>query len=701
MGFSTTPSPFAMHVSHSVVLGTLLQEVDGVPTTSDHWLLTEQLRDEFGFSGYVTSDFGAISGLGEANHAVAATDEDCVLQFLEAGGSQNGHDFGDQYEVHVMNLVNKGKLPIATLDRAVGAILSVKARLGLIPGAFSETAGKPETALVDETLVQTNLGDNPKHIATAIRAAQESVVMLANNNGTLPLNPGTIHKLLVLGPNGDEVRTGDYSAAGWAGGAPNGGGNIDNQNSVTILEGLKLAFPAANVTWSVGTGINGYDGPITGPHARSTSSNSYYGGATAAAAQTGVNPANSDGIDPFWTVVQRHSFSTAAPFTPTAPSSPYKNDSSLSKTPLPAGTQGLQAQYFQCSGHGPDACTCTGTPILTRLDAAINFHWFALGPDPSRFRSGTFCVRWVGVITPSTTVKGGQFQIGLGKSRFSGKNPGNMGGRLYVDGKLMIDAWNQTGSSTIGGAYDFYAGQKIPIIFEYYQLSTEGNPSTALLWSLLPSASSDSITPAIAEIASADAVVVVVGGANNDQKGTTEGEGVDRAELSLAGEQMSLVLRAANASKEHGVPLVVVLVDGKPTAEPALKTLPGALLAAFQGGQAAGIGVASVIAGTYNPSGKLPVCFPASAAVLPCYYNHKPSAHRNGYIDATLPGGNGVLWAFGHGLSFTEFAYRYHLSVNLLRQSIHKYSDQRVPGHNLQISGFCPTILTFPELNGI
>ena len=69
------------------------------------------------------------------------------------------------------------------------------------------------------------------------------------------------------GPNADEVRTGDYSAAGWAGGAPNGGGNIDNKNMVTPLEGLKLAFPQAEVTWSVGTGINGYDGPILGPHA--------------------------------------------------------------------------------------------------------------------------------------------------------------------------------------------------------------------------------------------------------------------------------------------------------------------------------------------------------------------------------------------------------------------------------------------------
>ena len=205
-------------------------------------------------------------------------------------------------------------------------------------------------------------------------------------------------------------------------------------------------------------------------------------------------------------------------------------------------------------------------------------------------------------MTPDTTVKGGKFKVGLGKSRFNGKTPSGMGGRLWVDGKLMINATVEN-SDTSGPSYDFTAGKAVPIKYEYYQHNTDGNPCAALLWSLLPSASSDSITPAIEEIASADAVVVVVGGANNDQKGTTEGEGVDRASLTLAGEQMALVERAANASVTHGVPLVVVLVDGKPTAEPALKNLPGALLAAFQGGQAAGVGVASVIAGDYNPSG--------------------------------------------------------------------------------------------------
>jgi hypothetical protein len=78
---------------------------------------------------------------------------------------------------------------------------------------------------------------------------------------------------------------------------------------------------------------------------------------------------------------------------------------------------------------------------------------FQLGPDPTRFRSGTFCVRWEGVITPDTTVKGGKFQIGLGKSRFTGKTPDGMGGRLWVDGAENALFWSSIGKCSIGAPF--------------------------------------------------------------------------------------------------------------------------------------------------------------------------------------------------------------------------------------------------------
>ena len=96
----------------------------------------------------------------------------------------------------------------------------------------------------------------------------------------------------------------------------------------------------------------------------------------------------------------------------------------------------------------------------------------------------------------------------------------------------------------------------------------------------------------------------------------------------------------------------MVLIDGKPTAEPILKTLP-AVLAAFQGGQAQGQAIAEIIMGITVPSGKLPISFPVSADVLPVYYNYKPSARRSGWCDVS----DGVLWPFGFGLSYTQFNY--------------------------------------------
>lgn len=231
----------------------------------------------------------------------------------------------------------------------------------------------------------------------------------------------------------------------------------------------------------------------------------------------------------------------------------------------------------------------------------------------------------------------------------------------------------QAGKSTTSKPFTMVKGKRIKVVLEYYQKSTDGNPSVALLWSLLPSMSQHNpILLAQDEITHEqyDAVVVVVGGANNDQSATTEGEGVDRASLSLAGQQLALLQSVHAATDAAKIPMVTVLVDGKPTAEPYLLQLP-AVIAAFQGGQAQGIGVASVVSGAYNPSGKLPVSFPASADVLPVFYNHKPSAKRNGWIDDTLPGnqagcddgthhrcsGSGVLWSFGHGLSYTSFKY--------------------------------------------
>ena len=114
-----------------------------------------------------------------------------------------------------------------------------------------------------------------------------------------------------------------------------------------------------------------------------------------------------------------------------------------------------------------------------------------------------------------------------------------------------------------------------------------------------------------------------------------------------------------------GKPVVLVLVTGKPICVPWAKENIPAILTQWYGGETAGDAVAGILFGETIPSGKLPISFPKSADHLPAYYNHLPTDkgfyHQPGSVGN--PGRDYVfsspdpLWAFGHGLSYTDFEY--------------------------------------------
>jgi beta-glucosidase len=112
-----------------------------------------------------------------------------------------------------------------------------------------------------------------------------------------------------------------------------------------------------------------------------------------------------------------------------------------------------------------------------------------------------------------------------------------------------------------------------------------------------------------------------------------------------------------------GKPVVLVLVDGRPTAIPALVEQIPAILEAWLPGEEGGPAVAEALFGQVNPGGKLPITFPRSAGQVPIFYAHKPSAGRsypyNNYTDESAK----PLFPFGHGLSYTTFEYS-HLEVS-------------------------------------
>lgn len=143
---------------------------------------------------------------------------------------------------------------------------------------------------------------------------------------------------------------------------------------------------------------------------------------------------------------------------------------------------------------------------------------------------------------------------------------------------------------------------------------------------------------------SADLVVLALGD-NLDQNG----ESKDRANLELSGKQNELLA----AVKATGKPLVTVLITGKPLCIGEVLEKSDAVVQMFTGSDLAGLCTAELIAGRFNPGGKLPISYPRSVGALPCYYNGYSSWHWGKYCDEE----KGALLPFGYGLSYTEYEY--------------------------------------------
>lgn len=162
-----------------------------------------------------------------------------------------------------------------------------------------------------------------------------------------------------------------------------------------------------------------------------------------------------------------------------------------------------------------------------------------------------------------------------------------------------------------------------------------------------------------------DLSIVVVGSASaslsRDYSNVTCGEGYDLSDMTLTGAQEELI-KAIHAT---GKPVIVVLLSGKPFAMPWVKENIPTILVQWYPGEQGGNALYDVLFGEVNPSGKLNYSFPKSTGNMPCYYNHLPT-DRGFYHQPGKPNQPGrdyvfdtpePLWAFGHGLSYSEFEY--------------------------------------------
>lgn len=176
-------------------------EIDGVPAHANRWLLQDVLRREWGFEGFVVSDYFAIRELNERpeffGHHVARDGKAAAALAVATGVDIELPD-PDCY-LHLAELVREGTVPESVIDERVRPMLRAKFRLGLFDDPYVDPAEA-------ERIVR-----EPSHRDLALEAARKTITLLKNDRGALPIDPLAIRTIAIIGPNADRVMLGGYS----------------------------------------------------------------------------------------------------------------------------------------------------------------------------------------------------------------------------------------------------------------------------------------------------------------------------------------------------------------------------------------------------------------------------------------------------------------------------------------------------------
>ncbi len=506
----------------------------GEPACANHTLFGK-LRRDWGFSGYVVSDCGAVGDIFEG-HGYAADLLHAAADAVKAGTDLScGSEYRSLIAAAHDQLVSE-----ADIDTSVKRLFTARFRLGM----FDPREIVPWSNL---TLADN---DTPEHRALALQAARESIVLLKNDRGTLPLNR-SVKTIAVIGSTADSLNVllGNYN------GTPS--------RYVTLLEGIRKRFTGAKILYAMGSPVTELDAvPI---------------------------PAD------------------------------------VLRTGGPRSQPGLTAVFYS-------GTNLSGEPVLERIDPQINFDWDGQ-PPASGIRGTNFSVRWNGELVAPVD---GDYVIG-GSS--------DDGFRLFLEGEKIVDDWSVHGERTRTTTVHLLGGHSYGIVFEYYQAA--GGSAARLLWS------PPGMGAQVAELArKADVVVAVVGITpqleGEEMQTSAQGfSGGDRTSLDLPRPQQQLLESLAAAGK----PLVVVLTSGSALSVNWAQDHASAILEAWYPGEEGGAALADVLAGDYNPAGRLPVTFYTGIDQLPPFDDYS-MAHRTYRYFSDTP-----LYPFGFGLSYTNFTY--------------------------------------------
>ena len=221
------PFQAAVQEAHAGSVMASYNEIDGVPSHMNHWLLDKVLRQEWGFNGYIISDDYGIQMMA-STHRVAYNTADAARLALAAGVDYDLSD-GSAYRT-LMNQVKQGIVPESEVDKAVAQVLAAKFRLGLFDNPYVD----PEYA--------ERVTNSEEHRKLALEAARKAIVLLKNEKDLLPLDLGKLKTIAVIGPNAADVHLGGYSR--------------DPGRGVSVLDGIRARVGnKATVLYSEGCRI--------------------------------------------------------------------------------------------------------------------------------------------------------------------------------------------------------------------------------------------------------------------------------------------------------------------------------------------------------------------------------------------------------------------------------------------------------------
>jgi beta-glucosidase len=304
----------------------------------------------------------------------------------------------------------------------------------------------------------------------------------------------------------------------------------------------------------------------------------------------------------------------------------------------PDGQPGLKAEYFASRAM-------EGTPVFTTTDTVVEADWAEAAPRPE-MNNNDFAVRWSGTFTPPVT---GAYRLGV---------IGTMRVQLFLDDSVVVRSVYPQRDNEFPDPRLSQTDQTRPLQLEAGRayrvrleaVETYGEAQAQLVWAPPSGPLEDA---AVAAAQQADAVVMFLGLTAN-----LEGEemrvqipgfrGGDRTSIDLPASQQRLLEKVVAVGK----PTVLVLLNGSALAVNWAQQNVPAIVEAWYPGQAGGSAIADVLFGDYNPGGRLPVTFYRSVSDLPPFEDYSMKGRTYRHFTGT------PLYPFGHGLSYTTFAYK-------------------------------------------